>query len=267
MRNLHKVTQPEGHRARAESHPPEPTNSPLSLSVLLAETRTRKGSMGDKPHFRSLTLPFERDLENQPHRGISISFPVRLKQRGPSRGRHDRWLAHEIQKKKDTPSLNYLTCVHQKCRQTHGLHFSFTACKRATEKVNKETYKGSRTFYAEAFFTCDSIPKQKLSLYFNKGSPLCFLTPPHLMRFYLNRRILWDSVTSNDIVQQPKHTNSPPWPSPALFSPRPKHSAQNPHQVSQEALLGLHPLKMFYTHTKLPLVHDQLHAPGISGKF
>lgn len=76
-RNLHMVTQPEGHRARAESHPPEPTNSPLSL---LVETRTRKGSMGDKPHFRSMTLPFERDLENQPHRGISISFPVCRKQ-------------------------------------------------------------------------------------------------------------------------------------------------------------------------------------------
>lgn len=142
--------------------------------------------MGDKPHFCGMTLPFERDLENQSHRGISISFPVCLKQRGPSRGRHDRWLAHEI-RKQDTPSLNYLTCVHQKCRQTHGLHFSFTACKRAAEKVNKATCKGSGTFHAEAFFTCDSIPKQKLSLYFNKGCTLCFLTLHHLMRFYLDR--------------------------------------------------------------------------------
>lgn len=83
----------------------------------------------------------------------------------------------------------------------------------------------------------------------------------------LLRQILWDSVTSNDIIQQPKHTNSPPWPSPLLVSPRPKYSAQNPHQVSQEALPGLHPLKIFYTHTKLPLVHGQFHVPGISGKF
>ena len=149
VRNLHKVTQPEDHRARAESHLPEPTNSPLSLLVLLAETRTRKGSMGDKPHFRSMALPFEGDLENQPHGGFSISFPVCLKQRGPSRGRHDRWLAHEI-RKQDTPSLNCLTCVHQKCRQTHGLHFSFTACERAAEKVNKATYKGSGTFHPRA---------------------------------------------------------------------------------------------------------------------
>lgn len=52
VRNLHKVTQPEDHRARAESHPPEPTNSPLSLLVLLAETRNRKDSMG-----RQDTLP------------------------------------------------------------------------------------------------------------------------------------------------------------------------------------------------------------------
>lgn len=67
--------------------------------------------------------------------------------------------------------------------------------------------------------------------------------------------------------QQPKHINSTPWPSPLLVSPRPKYSAQNPHQVSQEALPGLHPLKMFYTHTKLPLVHGHFHEPGISGTF
>lgn len=145
MRNLHKVTQPEDHIARAESHPPEPTNSPLSLLVLLVE----KGSRGDKPHFRSMTLPFERDLENQPHRGISISFPVCLKQRGPSRGHHDKCLAHEI-RKQDTPSLHCLTCVRQNCRQTHGPHFSFTACERAAEKVNKATYEGSGTFHLKA---------------------------------------------------------------------------------------------------------------------
>lgn len=76
----------------------------------------------------------------------------------------------------DTPSLNYLPCAHQERRQTQGLHFSFTAGKRAEEKVSNTVCNGSRTFDAEASLVIPS-PKEKLFLYSNKGGPLSSLVP------------------------------------------------------------------------------------------
>ena len=118
---MHKVTQPEDHRATPESRPVS-ANSPLSPFLLLADTRDkmRKYSMEDE--LTSEEEFWKTDLQGL---GGSIFFPfsVCMKQCGPVRSRYDKWLAHTIK----TRTLHLLTTLPVFARSTdkHTFHLTF----------------------------------------------------------------------------------------------------------------------------------------------
>lgn len=180
VRNLHKVAQPA---RRPQSHYWESTNSPLSPFFLLADTKgkMRKYSKEDELTSKgSAAMPFQKGLENwssggRGQGGGSIFFPfsVCIKQWGPCQ-RLPWQVAGTSNQNQDTPSLNDLTCVCQKHRQTHQLHLTSLS----------QHARGQRWRLINQYVMVvleHSTLKLRLRLafpyYFNKGGPSYSLTP------------------------------------------------------------------------------------------